>query len=125
MAKASSIKGEANLWREGKNGAGTAKRQTTPGGGDGFAETSKYSHQFKGGSKVGGGGANLHASVDNHSVFANSTAGLAVDEKSFMPDPGDGRAGLDMYSAKDNDKSFGLHMAKEGPKKRDHLNEED
>jgi len=125
MAKASSIKGEANLWREGKNGAGTAKRQTTPGGGDGFAETSKYSHQFKGGSKVGGGGANLHASVDNHSVFANSTAGLAVDDKPFMPDPGDGRAGLDMYSAKDSDKSFGLHMAKEGPKKRDHLNEED
>lgn len=109
----SSIKGEANLWREGKNGAGRVKRTTTPGGGDGFAETSKYSHQFKGAPKAGGGGANAPSSVDNHSVFANSTAGLARDDKPFMRNPGPGRDGLDMYSVPDNDKGMGLHMAKE------------
>ena len=125
MAKASSIKGEANLWREGKNGAGSVKRQTPPGGGDKLAATSHMKHQFEGGSKTGGGGASLHASVDNHSVFANSTAGLAVDDKPFMPDPGMGRSGLDMYSTNKGGDAFGLHMAKEGPKKRDNINETD
>jgi hypothetical protein len=114
-----------NLWRTGKDGAGSVPRQKPPGGGEAFEKTSRKSAQFKGGSTVGGGGANLHASLDNHSVFANSTAGLAVDDKPFMPDPGKGRAGLDMYSTPDNSESFGLHMSKEGPRKRDHLNEED
>src|SRR5271170_2922317 len=98
MAKASSIKGVANLWRESKDGAGSVKRQKgNNGGGETFAETSSMRNQFRSGSKVGGGGANEHASLDNHGVFANSTAGLAVDDKPFMPDPGKGRAGLDMF----------------------------
>src|SRR5208282_5760211 len=100
-----------NLWREGKNGAGSVKRQKgNNGGGETFAETSSMRNQFRSGSKVGGGGANEHASLDNHSVFANSTAGLAVDDKPFMPDPGKGRDGLDMFSARE-DSPFGLHMS--------------
>ena len=69
-------------------------------------------------------GMNQHASLDNHGVFANSTAGLAVEDKPFMPDPGKGRAGLDMYSNPSKEE-FGLHMSKEGPKKRDNINETD
>jgi hypothetical protein len=125
MAKASSIKGTANLWRTGKDGAGSVKRQKGDnGGGDKFQETSRLKTQFRSGSKVGGGGMNEHASLDNHGVFANSTAGLAVDDKPFMPNPGKGRSGLDMYSNRVSGE-FGMDMAKEGPKKRDNINEVD
>jgi hypothetical protein len=113
MARGDSTKGKANLWREGKDGAGKVKRRTSPGGGDGFAETSKFEHQFDGEPKMGGGGAHAPSSLDNHSVFANSTAGLAVADKPFLPDPGSGRDGLDMYSARDDERDFGLHMSKE------------
>ena len=104
----SSLKGKADLWRTGKKGQGPApSKQEIPGGGEKFAATSRF-----------GGGAgyrDLPSSVDNQNVFANSVAGLAKDDKPFLPSPGSGRQGLDMYSIGSNPKedAFGLDMSKQ------------
>ena len=122
----SSIKGKADLWRTGKNGASPGPRSRAPGGGDDFQAPAKYSRQFKGTDqhgnaydKRGGGGMNAPSALDNQGVFANSIAGLAKGDKAFMPDPGTGRDGLDMYSIKSSAKEtdFGMDMAKAPTKK--------
>ena len=100
----SSIKGKADLWRTGKAGAGPDKSgKEVPGGSTDFAATSKFSN-YK--AKL----QNLPSSIDNQEVFANSTAGLAKDDKVFLPDPGEGRDGLDMYSIAGNDSKDGMGL---------------
>jgi hypothetical protein len=115
-----SDKGKADLWRSGKNGASPGKRITAPGGGPDFQKRADFKAQYSGGHKVGGGGMNSPSSLDNKGVFANSIAGLAVGDKAFLPSPGDGRSGLDMYSIKSNAKedNFGMDMGK-APMKKD------
>jgi hypothetical protein len=107
-----SIKGKADLWRFGKDGASPGKREKIPGGGEDFQATASFRNQYKGHPKTGGGGAHAPSSTDNQGVFANSIAGLEIDAKAFLPNPGKGRAGLDMYSAGKSDE-FGLDLAKE------------
>lgn len=111
----SSLKGKANLWRTGPNGAAPGKRVKAPGGGDDFQAPANYRDQYKGHPRTGGGGMNAPSSLDNRGVFANSIAGLAVADKPFMPDPGDGKRGLDMFSVKSSAKEtdFGMDMAKQ------------
>ena len=110
----SSVKGKADLWRSGKNGSSPGSRKRAPGGGDDFQATADYGKQFRGSPKVGGGGMNGPVALDNQGVFANSIAGLEMDAKPFLPDPGEGRSGLDMYSVKSSvsETDFGLDMAK-------------
>jgi hypothetical protein len=108
----SSLKGKADLFRTGKNGAGSPRvRNEIAGGGDDFAKTSRVSQ----GEKYR---KNPVSSVDNQGVFANSTAGLAKKDKAFLPNPGTGRDGLDMYSIKSgrNEEYYGLDMARQRPK---------
>jgi hypothetical protein len=111
---ADSTRGKANLWRTGKDGASPGKRERAPGGGEDFQATANYKAQFSGHPKTGGGGANAPVALDNKEVFANSIAGLEMSAKPFMPDPGEGRSGLDMYSVKSstNETAFGLDAAK-------------
>ena len=101
--------GRANLWRTGPKGQGpTPSKPEIPGGGTKFAATSRMSSDK-------GKYRDLPSSVDNQGVFANSVAGLAKDDKAFLPDPGTGRQGLDMYSIRSNtdETAFGLDMAKQ------------
>ena len=114
-----SQQGKANLWREGKDGASPGKRESLPGGGKDFQAPAKFSTQYKGDHKVGGGGANSPSSADNKGVFANSIAGLEIKAKAFLPDPGNGRDGLDMYAirSKVSEDDFGMDMGKAPPKK--------
>ena len=115
----SSIKGKADLWRTGKDGAKPGKREKIPGGGDDFQAPAHYRTQYKGDHKVGGGGMNSPSATDNQGVFANSIAGLGIMDKPFLPEPGDGRDGLDMYSvrSKQTEVDFGMDMGKAPPKK--------
>ena len=112
---ADSTRGKANLWRTGKDGAAPGKRVHSPGGGNDFQAKANYKAQFEGAPKVGGGGAHAVSSLDNKAVFANSIAGLARSDGPFMPDPGPGRDGLDMYSVPSSVKEtdFGFDMAKQ------------
>ena len=107
-----SNQGKANLWRTGKDGKAPGTRKSLPGGGDDFAATASKSAQFKRG---GASGANGIAAADNKGVFANSVAGLEASAAPFMPDPGSGRAALDMYSipSSSGESAFGLDMAKQ------------
>jgi hypothetical protein len=107
----SSDKGKANLWRTGKNGAGASSvKNEIAGGGDDFAKTSRVAQ----GEKYR---KNPVSSVDNQNVFANSTAGLSKKDKAFLPNPGTGRDGLDMYCQKGGrDPYYGLDMARQRPK---------
>ena len=115
----SSIKGKADLWRTGKDGAAPGKRERVPGGGEDFQAPARFSSQYKGHAKVGGGGMNAPSSLDNKGVFANSIAGLGISDKAFLPNPGSGRDGLDMYSveSRQSEDDFGLDMGKAPPKK--------
>lgn len=103
----SSLKGKADLWRTGKKGQSPApSKPEIPGGGEAFAGTSRFTR---------GRYEDLPSSVDNQGVFANSVAGLAKNDKPFLPNPGNGRSGLDMYSIGSNrgESAFGLDMAKQ------------
>lgn len=104
-----------NLWRTGKDGAAPGKRVKVPGGGSDFQAPANYRKQYEGHPKTGGGGANAPSALDNKGVFANSVAGLGVDDKPFLPNPGEGRSGLDMYAIRSSVKEtdFGLDMAKQ------------
>jgi hypothetical protein len=115
----SSLKGKADLWRAGKNGASPGTREKLPGGGKDFQAPANFRGQYRGDHKIGGGGANSPSSADNLGVFANSIAGLSIKDKPFLPNPGSGRDGLDMYAVKSNAKEtdFGLDVGKAPPKK--------
>jgi hypothetical protein len=115
----SSIKGKADLWRTGKDGASPGKRVKAPGGGEDFQAPASSRTQYSGGHKVGGGGMNSPSALDNKGVFANSVAGLAISDKPFLPNPGEGRDGLDMYAIRSSqsEDDFGLDMGKAPPKK--------
>ena len=110
-----STKGKANLWRTGRDGASPGKRVRAPGGGTDFQAPANFRAQYEGHSKTGGGGANAPSSLDNKGVFANSIAGLGIQDKPFLPDPGEGRSGLDMFAvpSSTNETAFGLDMGKQ------------
>lgn len=122
----SSIKGKADLWRTGKDGAAPGKRSSAPGGGDNFQKPANFKTQYEGKdqhgksySAAGGGGMNAPSALDNQGVFANTIAGLAKGDKAFMPNPGPGRDGLDMYAIRSSraEDDFGMDMGKAPNKK--------
>lgn len=87
----SSLKGKADLNRSGKNGTAKPVSLKRP--------------------------TNAPSSLDNVGVFANSTPGLTKSAACASPSPGDGRAGLDMFSARGGGGRMGMDIGKAPPKK--------